>query len=241
MGLGFFVLYALLLLHALGVLNGLVTPNLWDLINLINEASFPYTNIDSYVPQIITDFREAFTPWGGFYIWTVWLGNLFNSCSDFETRFPYLNSLLDNFADYWDWILLKLILWLVASSKVYHSNGSIFDFWMEGVLLELGNIEILNHILQFFLQVLPECILRPWPLGSYTCKVFQKIILRILIHVSIDLILWSSDRIYKYIPFYFYYSNQACRKICILFSFIQYDCCSFLIRDPRDRILVKPV
>ena len=56
------VFSALPLLYVLGVLNGLVTPPLWEIINFINGNSFPSPNIYYYVPRIIADYIESFTP-----------------------------------------------------------------------------------------------------------------------------------------------------------------------------------
>ena len=64
MGLGFFV-STLTLLIVVGVLNGLVTATLWDLINFRNKNSFSSTNLVSSATWSIADFGEAFPPWGG--------------------------------------------------------------------------------------------------------------------------------------------------------------------------------
>ena len=58
MGLVVFVVSTLSLLYIIGFSNGVVTPPSWDLINFLNDYSFPSTRFDSSVPQIITKFGE---------------------------------------------------------------------------------------------------------------------------------------------------------------------------------------
>ena len=125
----------------LGVLYSLVNPTLWDLINFLNDTSFTYIDLISSTPYITTDVSEALPSWGGSSIWLVCICLLFYYCSVFEIMLPCICIFLGNFENPRGWILVKPVLWLIYSSKVYHPNGSIFDFLSEVVWWELGGID----------------------------------------------------------------------------------------------------
>ena len=58
MGLVVFVVSTLSLLHVIGFSNGLIIPQLWDLINIRNDASFTSINLATSAQQIIIYFSE---------------------------------------------------------------------------------------------------------------------------------------------------------------------------------------
>ena len=78
-GLGVFVVSTPSLLHVIGFSNGLLTPTLWDLINILDDYSFLYTNFFPSEQRRIIKFSEALPPWGGSSIWAVCFGTLFIS------------------------------------------------------------------------------------------------------------------------------------------------------------------
>ena len=53
---------------------------------------------------------------------------------------PFLRRFTGNFVDPWVWLLVKTVLLPIASSKLYHSNVSIFSFITEGAWWKLDNI-----------------------------------------------------------------------------------------------------
>ena len=63
--LGVFFVSNMSSLHVIGVLNRLVTPRSYDLINNLNDDSSLYPNFYSSEPHIITDFSEVLPPWWG--------------------------------------------------------------------------------------------------------------------------------------------------------------------------------
>ena len=106
------------LLRVLGTLNGLVNTPLWHNIYSLNDASFPSPNINYLAPQRITYFSEALPSWWGLDIWALWLGKLFDYCSDVDIRLPWIHILSENFAYPRGWPLLNLVFWFISSLKV---------------------------------------------------------------------------------------------------------------------------
>ena len=63
-------------IFVIGLLQDLVTPAWWDLINILNNSHLPYPNLKFSAPWSTIHFSEALYPWGGSGIWVVCPGTL---------------------------------------------------------------------------------------------------------------------------------------------------------------------